>query len=132
MNGYWSPDNHFFRNERFGRHADDVADFEACAKTKSQPTRRAGRERLRTALLFELEGDLYRSQVVWLAAPPKWVNLGNSDKTWLTARAGDLLQFNGQSQTISAVILLSVIPPRWNNQEVSCAGDWLAGTAEDA
>lgn len=83
------------------------------------------------ALLFELEGDLYRSQVVWLTGPPKGVGLLGSDKTWLTVRAGDLLQFNGQSQTISAVILYSVIPPRWNNREVSSAGDWLAGEAED-
>ncbi|MDP3138810.1 MAG: hypothetical protein Q8N17_21060 [Burkholderiaceae bacterium] len=33
------------------RHAEDVADFEACAKTKSQPTRRTGCERLRVKML---------------------------------------------------------------------------------
>lgn len=84
-------------------------------------------ERSVSALLFELQGDEYRSVAVWLGVTPYGVCLIDSRQSWLTTRAGDTILVNGKRETVSTVELYSVSPMNQCDRVVSCAADWIAG-----
>ncbi len=84
-------------------------------------------ERSVSALLFELQGNEYRSVAVWLGVTPYGVCLIDALQSWLTTRAGDTILVNGNRETVATVELYSVSPMSQCDRVVTCAADWIAG-----
>jgi hypothetical protein len=78
------------------------------------------------ALMFELDGDQYRSVVVWTEVRPYGVRVADPEKSWLTIREGDELIVNGRLEKVSRILLYSVHPSDQCDRAVTCAADWLA------
>lgn len=79
------------------------------------------------ALMFELVADRFSALIVRLDDPPKATYLQNQQRTWLTARAGDVVVFCGQMEIIEAVSLYRVHPVDQNDRYITSGAAWNLG-----
>jgi hypothetical protein len=77
--------------------------------------------------MFELVSDPFAALIVWPEAPPASARLQSELKTWLTARAGDVVEFQGEPMTIKEVTLYSAHPADQRDRVVKSGAAWLAG-----
>lgn len=71
--------------------------------------------------------DQFRALIVWPDDPPKATKFVDRRKTWLTARAGDVIVFCGEPETIKAISLYRVHPVDQCDRVVTSGAAWLAG-----